>query len=79
MACILCRCFFSHFSTLVVDFASPTGANGTHPIMFEWITNYFNTGRPMQSSDCRSDRSQSDKDYPPLYLQHEGVETTNIN
>ena len=72
-------CVSFHFSTLVVDFASPTGANGTHPIMFEWITNYFKTGRPMNQSSDTSDRSQSDKDYPPLYLQHEGVKTTNIN
>lgn len=30
----------------VVDFARPTGPDKTHPLMFEWIRNYFRTGNP---------------------------------
>lgn len=89
----------------MVDFAKPTGPNGTHPLLFQWVIHYFKTGRPSLMDDCQlvnkmpSDMNKTDtplklieltenatassksldasencdKDYPPLYLQHEGL------
>ena len=47
----------------IVDFHRPTGPNGTHPALFEWIWNFFNSNRNFT---------------PPVYLQHEGHSRTII-
>lgn len=45
----------------LVDFHRPTGADGTHPELFAWVVDYF----------------QSDHEFlPPLYLQHQGHSRT---
>ena len=77
------------YSAQVVDFAKPTGPNGTHPLIFQWIKNYFRTGKPCLMDDLSAKKIQienmpsmshertavadEDKDYPPLYFQHEGI------
>ena len=103
---------FDHNSAQVVDFARPTGPKGTHPLLFQWIINYFKTGNPSlmnhlsatseeMSSEASSEPKvnkkddslsetasmpsnpssvdqESDLDYPPIYLQHEGTCTLQI-
>ena len=47
----LCRC-------RLIDFHAPSGQNGTHPCLFEWVKDYFeDSNTPLK---------------PPLYLQHQG-------
>lgn len=42
----------------MIDFHRPTGADGGHPDMFNWVLQYF----------------QKNEDFkPPLYLQHQGI------
>lgn len=45
----------------LLDFHNPSGPNGTHPKLFEWVKSYF-------------DKSAAFK--PPLYLQHQGHSRT---
>ncbi|KAH3738294.1 zinc finger-containing ubiquitin peptidase 1-like [Dreissena polymorpha] len=47
----------------LLDFHKPTGPNGTHPQMFEWVKNYFQKASAFK---------------PPLYLQHQGHSRTII-
>jgi len=44
----------------LVDFHKPSGDQGTHPLMVEWVWNYFRQGTGL----------------PPLYLQHQGHSRT---
>lgn len=47
----------------LVDFHRPTGHEGTHPELFQWVLDYF----------------QKQEDFkPPLYLQHQGHSRTII-
>jgi hypothetical protein len=46
----------------IVDFHRPTGPDGTHPELFNWVLDYF--------------RSRSGRFAPPLYLQHQGHSRT---
>ncbi|XP_034951525.1 zinc finger-containing ubiquitin peptidase 1-like isoform X2 [Chelonus insularis] len=45
----------------LVDFHKPTGIDGSHPEMFNWVLQYF---------------QRSDDFKPPLYLQHQGHSRT---
>ncbi|KAK0175732.1 hypothetical protein PV327_009459 [Microctonus hyperodae] len=45
----------------LVDFHRPTGSDGSHPEMFNWVLQYF---------------QRSDEFKPPLYLQHQGHSRT---
>lgn len=45
----------------IIDFHCPTATDGSHPLMFEWILDYFNKGQIVT---------------PPLYLQHQGHSRT---
>jgi hypothetical protein len=50
----------------IVDFHRPTGEGGTHPLLFDWVWNYFSGLAAGSGSPCR----------PPLYLQHQGHSQT---
>lgn len=45
----------------LLDFHSPSGPNGTHPKLFEWVKAYFEKASVFK---------------PPLYLQHQGHSRT---
>lgn len=47
----------------LADFHAPSAADGSHPRLLEWVTDYF-TGR------------QNQQFTPPLYLQHQGHSRT---
>lgn len=47
----------------LVDFHRPTGPGGTHPELFKWVLNYFES-------------SVGGEFTPPLYLQHQGHSRT---
>uniref|UniRef100_A0A0B7AIP2 C2H2-type domain-containing protein n=1 Tax=Arion vulgaris TaxID=1028688 RepID=A0A0B7AIP2_9EUPU len=47
---------------LLVDFHAPSAPDGTHPLLLEWVSNYF----------CRNQQGF----LPPLYLQHQGHSRT---
>ncbi|XP_077576245.1 zinc finger-containing ubiquitin peptidase 1 isoform X2 [Stigmatopora nigra] len=51
----------------IIDFHQPTGQGGTHPLLFEWVKQYFSQS---SSSSLRSKLIQTS--LPPLYLQHQG-------
>ncbi|XP_028042419.1 zinc finger-containing ubiquitin peptidase 1-like [Bombyx mandarina] len=48
----------------LIDFHRPTGADGGHPALFDWVLQYF--------------RDQPAAFKPPLYLQHQGHSRTII-
>ncbi|XP_069462741.1 zinc finger-containing ubiquitin peptidase 1 isoform X2 [Ambystoma mexicanum] len=50
----------------IVDFHKATGPSGTHPLLFQWVLNYFSSGGESQKVVCTS-RS-------PIYLQHQAVQ-----
>ncbi|XP_059195964.1 zinc finger-containing ubiquitin peptidase 1 isoform X2 [Centropristis striata] len=54
-------------SARIIDFHQPTGPGGTHPRLFDWVKQYFQS--------IRSNRLPSrliQTSMPPLYLQHQG-------
>ena len=61
-------CFSFHSRYVLIDFHKPTGPNGTHPKMFEWVKNYF--GQPGTRIFNRGNQIISNK--MSLYLQHQG-------
>jgi len=44
----------------IVDFHKPSGEQGSHPLLFDWVWRYFSQGTGL----------------PPLYLQHQGHSRT---
>ncbi|XP_074166126.1 zinc finger-containing ubiquitin peptidase 1 isoform X2 [Sminthopsis crassicaudata] len=55
----------------IIDFHKPTGPLGTHPRLFEWILNYYSSGREGGPKVVCSSK-------PPIYLQHQGHSRTII-
>lgn len=60
-----------HFYTVhgraeVVDFAEPTGPSGTHPLVMEWVSNYYRTGNPSllhhKCSNAEKENEESTRD-----------------
>ncbi|XP_040284843.1 zinc finger-containing ubiquitin peptidase 1 [Bufo bufo] len=54
----------------ILDFHTPSGPSGTHPLLFEWVLNYY-------ASDTRGAEGKvvcSSK--PAIYLQHQGHSRT---
>ncbi|XP_017293978.1 zinc finger-containing ubiquitin peptidase 1 isoform X2 [Kryptolebias marmoratus] len=55
-------------SSRIIDFHKPTGTADTHPLLFDWVKQYF----------CQTSRSSRlpnkiiQTGLPPLYLQHQG-------
>nr|CAI5858440.1 unnamed protein product [Callosobruchus analis] len=54
---------FLRIKCQLVDFHRPTGAGGTHPELFNWVLQYFES-------------SVGGEFTPPLYLQHQGHSRT---
>uniref|UniRef100_A0A914XHQ7 Zinc finger-containing ubiquitin peptidase 1 n=1 Tax=Plectus sambesii TaxID=2011161 RepID=A0A914XHQ7_9BILA len=54
---------FHRIRTKIVDFHRPTGTGSSHPMMFQWIWDYFGSGADFIA---------------PLYLQHQGHSRTVI-
>ena len=52
---------FCNIDTEIMDFHTPTAVDGSHPLMFQWMLEYFGKGDPVT---------------PPLYLQHQGHSRT---
>ena len=48
----------------LLDFHMPTGKDGTHPKLFQWVLDYFR------------ERARAKAFTPPLYLQHQGHSRT---
>ncbi|XP_057690092.1 zinc finger-containing ubiquitin peptidase 1 [Corythoichthys intestinalis] len=51
----------------IIDFHQPTGPGGTHPLLFDWVKQYFS-----QTSSSRLPPRLTQTSLPPLYLQHQG-------
>jgi hypothetical protein len=64
--------------TTIVDFHRPTGEGASHPLLFEWVWDYFSsrTGGTIQSAAMGTKLSGSPPCRPPLYLQHQGHSRT---
>ncbi|XP_054477353.1 zinc finger-containing ubiquitin peptidase 1 [Anoplopoma fimbria] len=58
---------FQGISARIIDFHKPTGPGDTHPRLFEWVKQYFQSGRSGRLPP-RLIRTS----LPPLYLQHQG-------
>jgi len=52
---------FCNLDWEIIDFHTPTAGDGSHPLMFRWILEYFSAGSAVT---------------PPLYLQHQGHSRT---
>ncbi|XP_071801449.1 zinc finger-containing ubiquitin peptidase 1-like isoform X2 [Asterias amurensis] len=73
-----------HAKCQLIDFHTPSGAGSTHPVLFEWVRDYFGrteTGtslrlRLLGNNSLKASSIQTCK--PPLYLQHQGHSRTII-
>merc|ERR1719219_1642579 len=54
----------NRIKTELLDFHMPTGKDGTHPKLFQWVLDYFR------------ERARAKAFTPPLYLQHQGHSRT---
>ncbi|KAJ1152308.1 hypothetical protein NDU88_005083 [Pleurodeles waltl] len=59
---------FLNLKCCIVDFHKPTGPAGTHPLLFQWVLNYFSSDGDCQKVICTSKS--------PIYLQHQGHSRT---
>ncbi|CAB4061392.1 unnamed protein product [Lepeophtheirus salmonis] len=62
--------------TQIFDFHSPSGSNGTHPILFKWVLEYFRHPSSIETDFFKDDDGEHFT--PPLYLQHQGHSRTII-
>ncbi|XP_026139656.1 ubiquitin carboxyl-terminal hydrolase ZUFSP-like [Carassius auratus] len=53
----------------IVDFHKPTGPGDTHPILYEWVKQYFSHSA---SRGARLPPKLVRTTLPPIYLQHQG-------
>ncbi|XP_026943742.1 zinc finger-containing ubiquitin peptidase 1 isoform X2 [Sagmatias obliquidens] len=53
----------------IIDFHKSTGPLGTHPRLFEWILSYYSSEREGSPKVLFTSK-------PPIYLQHQGQETS---
>ncbi|XP_074943600.1 zinc finger-containing ubiquitin peptidase 1 isoform X2 [Phalacrocorax aristotelis] len=49
----------------IIDFHKPTGPMGTHPRLFEWVLHYYSTDNEGGAKVVCTSK-------PPIYLQHQG-------
>jgi len=52
---------FCNIETEIIDFHTPSAKDGSHPLMFQWMMDYFSKGKIVIA---------------PLYLQHQGHSRT---
>ncbi|KAM9852593.1 zinc finger-containing ubiquitin peptidase 1 [Aulostomus maculatus] len=55
-------------SARIIDFHQPTGPGGTHPLLLDWVKQYFS----QSSRSSRLPRRLIQTSLPPIYLQHQG-------
>ncbi|XP_061571553.1 zinc finger-containing ubiquitin peptidase 1-like [Cololabis saira] len=55
-------------SARIMDFHKPTGPAGTHPLLFDWVREYFSQSNRSSRLPPRFIQTC----LPPLYLQHQG-------
>ncbi|XP_063166854.1 zinc finger-containing ubiquitin peptidase 1 [Candoia aspera] len=53
----------------IIDFHQSTGPSGTHPRLFEWVLNYYSSGKENNAKVMSTSK-------PPIYLQHQGHSRT---
>ncbi|XP_015275256.1 PREDICTED: zinc finger with UFM1-specific peptidase domain protein-like [Gekko japonicus] len=53
----------------IIDFHQPTGPSETHPRLFEWVLNYYNSDKGNSAKVVCTSK-------PPIYLQHQGHSRT---
>lgn len=61
----------SVFSSRIIDFHRPTGPADTHPLLFDWVRQYFS----QSSRSTKLPPRLTSTSLPPLYLQHHGKVT----
>ncbi|KAJ2083738.1 hypothetical protein H4R24_000601 [Coemansia sp. RSA 988] len=69
-------CIMAHLgvATRIVDFPRPSASNGTHPLLFAWVIDYYTAANPAPPG--ASDASVCLTARFPLYLQHQGHSRT---
>lgn len=67
----MCAVFFS---SRIVDFHRATGPGDTHPLLFDWVRQYFSQANRTSKLPPRL----SSTSLPPLYLQHQGTVTSGV-
>uniref|UniRef100_A0A8C6VLR4 Zinc finger-containing ubiquitin peptidase 1 n=1 Tax=Naja naja TaxID=35670 RepID=A0A8C6VLR4_NAJNA len=60
---------FLRLKCQIIDFHQPTGSSGTHPHLFEWVLNYYSSGKDSNGKVMSTSK-------PPIYLQHQGHSRT---
>ncbi|XP_032072616.1 zinc finger-containing ubiquitin peptidase 1 [Thamnophis elegans] len=60
---------FLRLKCQIIDFHQPTGSSGTHPRLFEWVLNYYSSGKDNNGKVMSTSK-------PPIYLQHQGHSRT---
>ncbi|ETE63552.1 Zinc finger with UFM1-specific peptidase domain protein [Ophiophagus hannah] len=60
---------FLRLKCQIIDFHQPTGSSGTHPCLFEWVLNYYSSGKDSNGKVMSTSK-------PPIYLQHQGHSRT---
>lgn len=65
----LCAVFFS---SRILDFHRATGPGDTHPLLFDWVRQYFSQAGGTSELPARLTSTS----LPPLYLQHHGTAMT---
>ncbi|XP_033958073.1 zinc finger-containing ubiquitin peptidase 1 [Pseudochaenichthys georgianus] len=62
------RCLTERYrSARIIDFHRPTGPDNSHPQLFDWVKQYFQSSRSGRLPPRLIQTSM-----PPLYLQHQG-------
>ncbi|KAJ2800849.1 hypothetical protein H4R20_003908 [Coemansia guatemalensis] len=69
-------CIMAHLgvATRIVDFPRPSAPDGTHPLLFAWVLDYYTAAAPAPPGD--SDTGVCLTARLPLYLQHQGHSRT---
>ncbi|XP_072264896.1 zinc finger-containing ubiquitin peptidase 1 isoform X2 [Pyxicephalus adspersus] len=67
---IYCLLTSLHIKCRILDFHRPSSSSGTHPLLFEWVLNYYS------SDACHSVGKVVCTTKPAIYLQHHGHSRT---
>ncbi|PIA15559.1 DUF1671-domain-containing protein [Coemansia reversa NRRL 1564] len=69
-------CIMAHLgaATRIVDFPRPSARDGSHPLLFAWVLDYYTA--PATTPPAGSDTGVCLTSRAPLYLQHQGHSRT---
>ncbi|KAM8952987.1 zinc finger-containing ubiquitin peptidase 1 [Pelodytes ibericus] len=67
---IYCLLTSLQLKSQILDFHKPSSSSGTHPLLFEWVLNYYSSDTP-----CGNGRVVCTS-RPAIYLQHQGHSRT---